>query len=79
MHTTTVRYDPETWSRVKLRAEELSVPTADYIRVATIQRLERAQYEERILAIEEVLERLARVVGRIARRVGLTTRGADDA
>jgi predicted DNA-binding protein len=52
MHTTTVRFDSETWPRLKRMCEELGIPTADYIRVATIQRMERSAFEDRLALVE---------------------------
>lgn len=76
MHTTTVRFDPETWARLKLVTEELGIATADYIRAATLQRLERTAYEPRVLALESRLRRVEQFVALIARRLGLVSRAS---
>jgi predicted DNA-binding protein len=72
MHTTTVRFDPETWLRLKTTASGLGVATADYIRAATIQRLERTAYEPRMVAVERRLKRVEQLVARIARYLRLS-------
>ncbi|MDO8213980.1 hypothetical protein [Conexibacter sp. CPCC 206217] len=76
MHTTTVRFDPEIWSRLKLVTNDLGIATADYIRAATIQRLERTGYEPRVLALESRLKRVEQLVARIARHLRFSTGGA---
>lgn len=73
MHTTTVRFDPETWSRLKLVTNDLGIATADYIRAATLQRLERSTYESRVLALESRLTRVEQLVALIARRLRLAS------
>lgn len=76
MHTTTVRFDPETWTRLKLVTNDLGVATADYIRAATIQRLERTAYEPRVLALECRLKRVEQLVAVLIRRLRLATGAA---
>ena len=71
MHTTTVRFDPETWARLKHSASGLGIATADYIRVATVQRLERTAYDTRLLDVEKRLKLVERLIARIMRRLGL--------
>lgn len=68
MHTTTVRFDPEIWSRLKLVTNDLGIATADYIRAATLQRLERTGYESRVVALETRLKRVEQLVALILRR-----------
>jgi predicted DNA-binding protein len=75
MHTTTVRFDPETWLRLKTTASDLGIATADYIRAATIQRLERTAYEPRVVAVERRLKLVEQLVARIARHLRLSTGG----
>lgn len=58
MRTTTVRFDPETWASLKELTEELGIATADFIRIATVQRLERVRIEHRVIAIEKGLKNL---------------------
>lgn len=58
MHTTTVRFDPETWELLKQRAEEMGIAKGDFIRVATVQRLERLRLEGRLIAVERRLKKL---------------------
>jgi len=69
MHTTTVRFDPETWERLKVRSAELGIATADFIRIATVQRLERLPLETRLLSLEETVSLLARQVDALLRRI----------
>ncbi|MBB4663925.1 hypothetical protein [Conexibacter arvalis] len=76
MHTTTVRFDPETWARLKLVTTELGIATADYIRAATLQRLERTAYEARVLALESRVKRVEQLVALILRRWGLVSRAS---
>ena len=76
MHTTTVRFDPETWSRLKLVTNDLGIATADYIRAATLQRLERSVYEARVAALESRLKRVEHLVALIVRRLRLATRAS---
>lgn len=72
MHTTTVRFDPETWELLKQRAEKLGIAKGDFIRIATVQRLERLSFESRLTAIERRLTKLEGafnwVVARIRQR-----------
>ncbi|WP_404827736.1 ribbon-helix-helix domain-containing protein [Conexibacter stalactiti] len=74
MHTTTVRFDPETWERLKQTSGRLGIASAEYIRTATIQRLERGEYEPRLARLEERVERIARVVDRWVRRLSESAR-----
>lgn len=76
MHTTTVRFDPETWARLKLVTNDLGIATADYIRAATLQRLERTAYEARVVALESRLKRVEQLVALIVRRLRLATRAS---
>ena len=69
MHTTTVRFDPETWELLKRRCEELGIATADFIRVATVQRLERLRLEHRLIAVELRLKKVERALGWLVRRL----------
>jgi predicted DNA-binding protein len=71
MHTTTVRFDEETWTRLKRLSEELGIATADYIRGATIQRLERTAYDARIRTLEDRVDGMARLLERLRRRFGI--------
>lgn len=71
MHTTTVRFDPETWELLKQRADELGIATADFIRIATVQRLERLRFESRLIAVERRLKKLEGVVGWLVSRLRL--------
>jgi hypothetical protein len=74
MHTTTVRFDPETWALLKLVTNDLGIATADYIRAATLQRLERTACEPRVLALESRLRRVEQLLALILRRLRLRTR-----
>lgn len=69
MHTTTVRFDDETWDRLDLVAEKMETAKADFIRIATIQRLERMTYEPRLMAVERRLETIERALDSLLRRL----------
>lgn len=62
MHTTTVRFDPEVWTFLKVVADELGVAVADFIRIATVQRLERYRYEGNLRGFERRLQDVERVI-----------------
>jgi len=66
LHTTTVRFDADTWAELSAEAERLGVPKATYIREATVRRLgggvaqpELAGMRRRVEGVERQLERLA--------------------
>ncbi len=69
MHTTTVRYDPETWAELKARSAELGIATADFIRIATVQRLERLPLEARVSRLEDTVDLLVRQVEALLKRI----------
>lgn len=69
MHTTTVRFDPETWELLKQRCEELGIATADFIRIATVQRLERLRLECRLAAVERRVKKLEGAIGWLVGRL----------
>lgn len=69
MHTTTVRFDRETWVRIKRTCEELDIAVAEYIRTATVQRLERGDLVERMTGLETRMIDLEKIVAGFERLV----------
>lgn len=74
LHTTTVRFDAETWTAVVATCDRLSIAQAEYIRGAVQRRLGLATpalgagpSPERLGELEETVTRLAQRVDAVAR------------
>lgn len=63
LHTTTVRFDADTWATIVAESDRLGIAHAEYIRGAVLRRVGRGDVEQRLSAIERRLEELA---GRLA-------------
>jgi hypothetical protein len=63
LHTTTVRFDANTWAELSAEAERLGVPKATYIREATARRLAAAAVQAELAAIRRRLGLLERRLG----------------
>jgi len=75
MHTTTVRFSPETWVELKEVCAREGIATAAFIREATVARLARSttspQLDRHDRELEELrarVERVERALLRVARR-----------
>jgi hypothetical protein len=77
LHTTTVRFDADTWDLVVEHCHRLGIAHAESIRGAVHRRLGGVLYADRLVLLEARVEehavwlgKVARVVARVARRVG---------
>lgn len=68
MHQTTVRFDEEHWRELKLASRRAGVPTAQYIRDATVARLARSAQLAEVAALRRDLDQLKAQVARILNR-----------
>ena len=67
MHVTTVRFPGETWQLLKEVCERDGVPTAQYIREATVARLAQSAQTPYIQRLDRELNELRLRVERIER------------
>jgi len=58
MHTTTVRFDSETWAQLKDTCSRAGIPAAQYVREATIARLAVGAHVAEVIALRRDLEQL---------------------
>lgn len=75
LHTTTVRFDADTWELILEHCHRLGIAHAEFIRGAVQWRLGGVLYAERLALLEGRVEahgiqlgKVARVVARVARR-----------
>lgn len=73
LHTTTARFDSDMWAAIEQHSRRLGIAHAEFIRGAVHHRLAQLDHtdrltrlEQRIDAVTERGERVARVVGQIA-------------
>jgi predicted DNA-binding protein len=59
MHTTTVRFDDETWQRLQAASRRAGTSKAQYIRDATVARLAQAAHLPELADLRRELERLS--------------------
>lgn len=72
LHTTTVRFDADTWAVIVAESERLGIAHAEYIRGAVLRHSGRAvdaDLGRRLEAVEERAEELAARVAVVARAV----------
>lgn len=69
LHTTTVRFDADTWAVIKAESERLGVAHAEYIRGAVLRLVGRHDAEARIERVERRIDVLGNHVATIARVV----------
>lgn len=69
LHTTTVRFDADTWATIVAESERLGIAHAEYIRGAVLRLVGRGDLEQRLAAVERSLEDLVGRVATIARVV----------
>jgi len=72
LHTTTVRFDADTWAVIVAESERLGIAHAEYIRGAVLRhsgRVGDADLGRRLEALEERAEELAARVAVVARAV----------
>lgn len=75
LHTTTVRFDADTWAEVVAESDRLGIAHAEYIRGAVLRLIGGAGEHDRLGRLEERYEQLAVDVERIARAVVRIVRG----
>lgn len=68
LHTTTVRFDADTWADLTAEAERLGVGKAVYIREATQARIERSRPNADVDRLSARTERLERLIAVLLRR-----------
>lgn len=76
MHVTQIRFHADTWRAIKAEAERLRISAAELVRTAVLLYLGQRQAEDRIAGLEARhdalaarVERLARLLTRLAERV----------
>ncbi len=69
LHTTTVRFDADTWAQVVAESDRLGIADAEYIRGAVLRLISGAGEHDRLGRLEERCEQLTVDVERIARAV----------
>ncbi|MBB4661436.1 hypothetical protein [Conexibacter arvalis] len=74
LHTTTARFDAEMWAAIEHHSHRLGIAHAEFIRGAVHHRLVHLDHTDRLTRLEQRVEavadrgeRMARVVGRLAR------------
>jgi hypothetical protein len=77
LHTTTVRFDGDTWAAIVAESDRLGIAHAEYIRGAVL-RLLGGGGQERLNLIEERYAQLAGDVRRLARVFARVVRAAGD-
>lgn len=75
LHTTTVRFDANTWAEIVAESDRLGVAHAEYIRGAVLRLLGGAGEHDRLSRLEARCDQLAEDVSRIARAVVGVARG----
>jgi hypothetical protein len=75
LHTTTVRFDADTWTEIVAESDRLGIAHAEYIRGAVLRLIGGAGEHDRLDRLEERCEQLAVDVERIARAVVRIVRG----
>lgn len=68
MHQTTVRFDEEHWRELKRASRRAGVPTAQYIRDATIARLAKSGHFDEVAALRRDLDQLRMQLARMFER-----------
>jgi hypothetical protein len=78
LHTTTVRFDADTWATIVAESDRLGIAHAEYIRGAVLRHVGRRDLEERVVVVERrvgaISERqttVARIVASSLARRGL--------
>lgn len=66
LHTTTVRFDGDTWATIVAESERLGIAHAEYIRGAVLRHVGRRDLEERVRRLEAQLVLVARVTHRFS-------------
>lgn len=69
LHTTTVRFDADTWAEVVAESDRLGIAHAEYIRSAVLRLIGSAGEHDRLLRLEVQCEQLAEEVQQVARAV----------
>lgn len=75
LHTTTVRFDADTWAEVVAESDRLGIAHAEYIRGAVLRLIGGTGEHDRLLRLELQCDRLAEDVSRIARAIVRIVRG----
>lgn len=79
LHTTTVRFDADTWAEVVAESDRLGIAHAEYIRGAVLRLIGGAGEHDRLDRLEERCEQLADEVQQVARaliRIGRSLKPA---
>lgn len=66
LHTTTVRFEADTWATIVAESERLGIAHAEYIRGAVLRLTGRRDLEQRLFVVERASEELARRMATIA-------------
>ena len=64
MHQTTVRFDEDHWRELKLASRRAGVPTAQYIRDATVARLAKSVHLAEVVSLRRDVDQLQIQVSR---------------
>jgi hypothetical protein len=69
LHTTTVRFDANTWAEIVAESDRLGVAHAEYIRGAVLRLIGGAGEHDRLLRLEVQCDQLTEEVQQVARAV----------
>lgn len=69
LHTTTVRFDADTWAEIVAESDRLGIAHAEYIRGAVLRLIGGASDHNRLLRLEERCDQLTEETQRIARSI----------
>lgn len=69
LHTTTVRFDADTWAEIVAESDRLGIAHAEYIRGAVLRLSGGAGEHDRLLRLEERCDLLTEETQQIARSI----------
>ena len=67
LHTTTVRFDGDTWTTIVTESDRLGIAHAEYIRGAVLRHVGQRDLEQRVQVAERQLEHLSGCVAAVVR------------
>jgi hypothetical protein len=76
LHTTTARFDAEMWAAIEHHSDRLGIAHAEFIRGAVHHRLAQLDHTDRLTRVEQRVEAVAERGERVARVVARLARGA---
>jgi len=67
LHTTTVRFDGDTWATIVAESDRLGIAHAEYIRGAVLRHVGRRDLEARVVVVERRLDAVSELVVAVTR------------